>query len=208
MNRFFICLFVAIISACSIACAQRFGPPGIGYKVGFSTNASSDALGGNTAALTAVVPSTSVAVFTSYRFKQDSSWHMFTHLKLALSASVRGGVFDINGTATRITMSFIDLDILLPISVAVSENLDIRFAMGGSLAVNVRQNANTPKVDALQPGLAFELGMGTKHGSFLGFSLVQSYTTYPTLNTSFLIALSFGDVRADAARRSRVKRNG
>jgi hypothetical protein len=201
MHRSFIYLVIAIISAGPVARAQRFGPPGIGFKVGFSTNASSDATGGNNVALTAVLPSTSVVGFTSYRFKQDSAWHLFTHVKLALSASARGGVFDVNGTATRINMTFLDLDMLLPISIPVSENLDIRVAIGGSLAVKVRQNANTPKADALQPGIAYEMGMGTKHGSFVGFSLAQSFTTYPILNTSFLIAISVGDLKADAARR-------
>ncbi len=181
--------------------AQRLGPVGFAYKVGYSTNADADKDGATNPALNSVVTSTSATFFTTYRFNPDTTWHLFPHLKIGVGPGFRGGVFDVGGTPTRISMSFLDLDLILPAHVRLSQNLELQFAIGCNMGFLARQNANTPKAEAFQPGIISEWGIGTKYGSFLGFSVTKSFTSYSIWNTSFMFALSMGDAKASRKRK-------
>lgn len=192
--RFSILLFVLLFSG-QIVIAQGFGPIGMAFRIGFSTSSTIDPQVATNPALGYPVPSVSALAFTSWRFTRDSSWHLFTDLKFSVGPGFRGGIFDVNGSATRISMTFIDLEIVLPTRVPISQNLNMQFAVGPQLAFVARQTENTPKADTFQPGIIFEWGMGTNQGSFLGFSIGRSLTSYELTNISFMFALSSGEMR-------------
>lgn len=201
MIRWFTSFFMCLLTISQLASAQRLGAFGFAYKVGFSTNAEADENGATNPALNSVVTSTSASVFTTYRLTADTAWHIFPHLKVGVGPAFRGGVFDVGGTPTRISMSFIDVDLALPAHVRLSQNLELQFAIGCNLGFLAKQNANTPKAEAFQPGVISEWGIGTKYGSFLGFSVGSTFSTYPIWNTSFMFALSAGDIKPSKRRK-------
>lgn len=185
---------VILLFAGQVALAQGFGPAGFAYKVGFSTSAKVDPKIASAPTLDAVVPSTAVSLFVSWRFAPDSSWRPFSDLKFSLGPGFRGGVFDVNGSPTHLSMAFIDLEIVLPAKVPISENLNLQFGIGPQLAFKILQTENTPKAETFQPGIITEWGIGTHRGSFLGFSVARSFTTYDLTNVSFMFALSSGEM--------------
>jgi hypothetical protein len=201
MFKWFTCCLIGLLTTGQIATAQRFGAFGFAYKVGYSTNAEADENGATNPALNSVVTSTSATAFTTYRFSTDTAWHIFPHVKIGVGPGFRGGVFDVGGTPTRISMSFLDVDLILPAHVRLSQNLELQFAIGCNLGFLARQNANTPKAEVFQPGVISEWGIGTKNGSFLGFSVGRSFATYPIWNTSFMFALSSGDLGLSRSRK-------
>lgn len=201
MNRWIVCCIIGLLTVSQMASAQRFGAFGFAYKVGFSTNAEADENGATNPVLNSVVTSTSASVFTSYRLTADTAWHLFPRLKVGMGPAFRGGVFDVGGTPTRISMSLIDVDLTLPAHVRLSQNLELQFAIGCNLGFLAKQNANTPKAEVFQPGVISEWGIGTKHGSFLGFSVGRTFSIYPIWNTSFMFALSAGDIKPSKRRK-------
>lgn len=140
--------------------------------------------------------STSVFVYNSIRLQKDTlRKHVFEVLRIGLGGSSRGGVYNVNGTATRINQRFIDVDVLLPMRVTISKNLNMQYAFGATLGFKTRQTSNTPEVNVFQPGAVFEMGLATMRGSVLGFSVSQTFSTYPILNVSLVFGITLGDIR-------------
>jgi len=193
--RLGIAVWLGLILACGDTLAQRYSTVGIGMKFGYSVNADYQSAAVNNVTLNTPIPSYSVFIYNTFRLQKDSvSGHVFECLKLVASGTYRGGLFDVNGTATRISMTFVDLDVILPMRIAISRNLNMQLGFGPNLAVKVKQEAITPNASTFQPGVIFEMGLATMKGSILGFSYSQSFTTYALSNLSLVFGVNIGDI--------------
>lgn len=187
-------VFLQLITGGDLS-AQRYSSAGIGLRIGFSHNADYQASGGSNIALNMSIPSYSIFIYNTFRLQKDSTKiRVFEGLKVLLGGSNRGGLFDVNGTGTRINMSIVDLDLMLPMRVAISRNHNMQMAVGTNIAFKVKQSANTPEVSSFQPGIIFEMGLATMRGSILGFSLSQSFAPYALSNVSLVFGVNVGDI--------------
>jgi hypothetical protein len=194
MLRFILASGLLLLITSGDLCAQRYSGTGLGMKFGYSQNADYASSGANNIALNMPIPSYSVFISNTFRLQKDTARHVFESLKIIVSGNYRGGLFDVNGTTTRITMTFVDFDVILPMRIAISRNLNMQLGFGPNLAFKVKQEANTPTAPAFQPGAIFELGLATMRGSILGFSYSQSFTTYSLSNLSIVFGLAVGDI--------------
>lgn len=176
---------------------QRFSL-GMGYKVGFSQNGQPS----KSQNLSQFSPEVSYALslYSVINFSDENTRKLFSRLKLGLNGGRRSGIFEVDGVPTRISMSSLDVSLLLPVIAPLSDELSMQVGFGPYFSFVTQQNEGSPKLNVLQPGIELEFGLSAKHGSFLGFSVLQTFSDYSIVNFAVVFGLTVNDVRSSVDR--------
>lgn len=163
---------------------------GIGMRVGFSQNMRAMSKNSSLESLAPVFSYSFIGygIFDFKSYNLDRSNELFPCLKVDLVAASRGGVFDVEGVATRLQTTTIDLEATFPIAFPVSESLQFYFGVGG-IASFLISNSDGAKMTTISPGAIVEAGVSTSQGSYLGFNLLGIYGEYSMQSLSFTFGM-------------------
>lgn len=137
----------------------------------------------------------------NFRSKDQDRLPVFPYLRVSLSAASRGGVFNIDGTPTKVSFSNIDFDITLPITFRVSNDFDFYFGVGGVSSFLIAQTKDTPEGQTISPGALAEMGISTTRGSYFAFQVLGIYNDYSIQSISMTFGFSIEDAKVSKQRR-------
>jgi hypothetical protein len=172
---------------------------GIGYKAGFSQTAEFEiqkVTVTNTASHTPIF-SYSLVGYGVWKFNKSEKPSLLENIRVSISSSYRSGIFGVGDSLAKVSFSYIDWDISLPLQYRVSPELNFYFAVGGNASFLIRQTKGTSKANFLQPGLLAEMGISTIHGSYFAFQILGTYThQYSLQNLAFTFGMTFNEAKA------------
>lgn len=171
---------------------------GIAYRLGISHNLKANTAGADDVAISQSVPAYSGGVYGLIKFKKDSIDRPLKHIKVSFLGSARGGVFDVNSVPKRNSLSYLDLEALLPINVKISDNLYYCAGIGGVASFAMNQTENTPEADSVQPGIVIEIGLTTGHGSHFGVHLLNTFADISLQSICFNFGITLAEMKSSA----------
>lgn len=176
--------------------AQQRVDLGIAYRLGISHNLKANTAGADEVAISQSVPAYSGGVYGLIKFKKDSIDRPFKHIKVSLMGSARGGVFDVNSVPKNFSLSYLDLEVLLPVTIKISDNLYYCVGMGGIASFVINQTENTPETDTVQPGIVGEFGLSTGHGSYFSVHLLNTFADISIQSICFNFGITLAEVKS------------
>ena len=169
---------------------------GLNMKAGISQNFVSEDT--KDEALFTPMFSSSVGGFCYWNFENNDSEHstLYQSLRFSMAYSKRGGFFDISGSVEKISFSYLDLEVMIPLTFSVSPDINLFLGIGGVASFITNQTSDTPKAEIFHPGILLEVGVSTRYGSHFGCQFLSSYTTYEIHNIAITFGISFSQVKA------------
>jgi len=142
-----------------------------------------------------------LGVYDLIRIRDTPAKVPFYFVKAELGLSNRTGLFDVQGFGpVRISSNVVDLSIVLPLSVEISETLRANAGIGGSLGYTssskVESAVGTPPLVAVstwRPGLILDVGfiVDAKSTATFGFRTLLESGDYPYSELGFYLGFGF-----------------
>ena len=130
-----------------------------------------------------------------FKSKNPDRAALFQYLRISLSPSSRGGIFNVDGTPTKVSFSTLDIDLMLPITYRVSNELEFYYGIGGMVSFVTAQTKDTPKASAIFPGALVEMGILTTRGSYFAFQVLGNFSDYSMQTYSVTFGMSLSDAK-------------
>lgn len=141
-----------------------------------------------------------LGVFDLIRIRNTPAKIPFYFIKTELGFNNRTGLFDVQGFGpVRVSSNVIDLSVVAPLSMAISETLRLNAGVGGSLgyvtSTNVESGGTSPTISNSnwRPGLILDVGflVDARSTAMVGFRTLLESGNYACAEFGFYLGVGF-----------------